>query len=466
MSADAGDPRDPPPEQPLEDSAPEPDSDDPPPEHPPDDTTSESVPDELPPEESPEEPAPEPRPWDDIEVPELEEAAAARAATESVYPEASRPRRRRSRLGLLAGLLILAAIGFLIWYFLFRSEDESGGSSEAAAATVAPVSLDFGDQDVGKRSPPQTVTLTNTGARPIGIESIELNGPNRKSFTIAKATTCGPVAPLNEDESCTIAIRFRPTGRGDRTAALVVRVSGVAQPLRVALTGAGVGEPEVALEATRIDLGEIALGADPSTGQTTLTNRGNVALRIEAIELEGAAAGEFEVLAGKKRCAPSRAVKPKGSCTLVVRFRPSEVGGRTATLVVRHDASDSLSQIQLQGVGVGVARGTVSPDGIAFGGVRVNRRSAPETVTFENTGTAAATISSVSLGGEGARHFRIADTTCTPDAKVRPGATCTVDVRFRPRTRGAHAATLVIEANTPAGEHAVELRGRGTRAGG
>jgi hypothetical protein len=307
------------------------------------------------------------------------------------------------------------------------------------------------------------VTLANAGERPLAIDSLALTGKNRRSFTIARATTCEPAAPVNPGESCTIALRFRPTGRGARSATLTVKLAGLPAPLTVALAGDGVGEPEATLGATAIDLGRVELGAEPSSGQTTLTNGGNVGLRIESVELEGLAAADFEVLGGARRCSPGRRVGPGRSCVLAVRFRPAEVGERSASLVVRHDALSGVSQVELQGVGVGVPRASVAPSELAFGAVRVNRRSGAETVTFESTGSAVARVSGISIGGDGARHFRLAGGTCEEGARLRPGETCTVTVRFRPRARGAQEATLVIEANTPAGRHAVELRGRGTR---
>src|SRR5690554_1260971 len=106
-------------------------------------------PPEGPPPETPEgppEPPPAPRPWDEIEVPELEEIRKRPAA--AAPPKPPRPPRRRRRLPLLAGALVLAAIGFLVWYFLFRSDGEP--SATGPRTTLSPAALDFGDQDVGR----------------------------------------------------------------------------------------------------------------------------------------------------------------------------------------------------------------------------------------------------------------------------------------------------------------------------
>jgi hypothetical protein len=375
------------------------------------------------------------------------------------------PPRRGRALRIVATAAFLAVIGFLIWYFAFGSD--GGGESEPAGGgvTLAPRTIDFGDADVGKRGAVQRLTLSNSGAQPAGIASIRIRGRHRRSFAVTRATSCNPEAPLNEADTCSISVRFQPKGRGERDAALVVRFVGGLEPVRARLRGTGLGQPEIVLATTRVDFGDAELGAGPETESTTVRNSGNIPLRFDSIELEGADADDFRIVQGENGCSPKRGLKPRTACTLTVRFTPSAVGERTASLVVRHDAPGSPSTLELAGVGLGRPQGQVKPAELAFGPVRVNRRSAPKTVTLENTGSARLTVQSIALDGENPRDFRIAGGSCEDGARLQPGDTCTVELRFRPRARGKRAATLVFEANTRAGRHTVSLRGTGTRGG-
>lgn len=377
-----------------------------------------------------------------------------------------RPPRRGLRLRIAATALFLAAVGFLIWYFAFNSDD--GGEEQPAVSSLAltPATIDFGDEDVRKRSAVQTLTLTNGGAQPAGIAAIELTGRHRRSFAITKATTCSAEAPLNETDTCTVAVRFQPKGRGERTATLVVRFVGGVEQLASRLRGTGLGEPEIVVETTRLEFGEVELGSGPVTESTTVRNRGNVPLRFESLDLEGPAAGNYRLVQRDNGCTPRRGLRPGQACTLTVRFTPGEVGERTATLVVRHDAAGSPTTLELAGIGLGRPQGRLSPGDVGFGQVRVNRRSDAKTVTLENSGSATLTVAGVSLDGEDPRDFRIAGGSCDEGTTLEPGATCTVELRFRPRTRGRHAATLVVEADTRARRHTADLRGTGIRRQG
>src|SRR5207249_2368442 len=50
------------------------------------------------------------------------------------------------------------------------------GTGVAPAATLSPTSLTFSSQDVGTRSAPQAVTLSNSGSGPLSISSIAITG--------------------------------------------------------------------------------------------------------------------------------------------------------------------------------------------------------------------------------------------------------------------------------------------------
>ena len=120
--------------------------------------------------------------------------------------------------------------------------DDAANSPQTIALTgtgtvveLSPTSLDFPGQRVGTISPPQTVTLTNTGSTPLNIQGIAISGDNFGDFI--ETTTCGSSVPANS--SCTIDVRFRPTATGERTASLKVRHDGGgAQPVKLKGTGA------------------------------------------------------------------------------------------------------------------------------------------------------------------------------------------------------------------------------------
>jgi hypothetical protein len=104
----------------------------------------------------------------------------------------------------------------------------------ATVVDLSPISVNFGDQKVGRTSRPQTVTLSNTGSTPLSIRGIGIMGSNFGDFIAT--TTCGSSVPANS--SCTIDVRFAPTATGSRTASVKVRHDGGGdQPIRLKGTG-------------------------------------------------------------------------------------------------------------------------------------------------------------------------------------------------------------------------------------
>jgi len=54
--------------------------------------------------------------------------------------------------------------------------------------TLSPAALEFGNQVRGTTSPPQVVTVNNTGAAPLQITSISRGGSNPNQFTHTNET--------------------------------------------------------------------------------------------------------------------------------------------------------------------------------------------------------------------------------------------------------------------------------------
>jgi hypothetical protein len=100
-------------------------------------------------------------------------------------------------------------------------------------------SLAFGGRPVGTTSPPQVVTVANTGTAPLVINNIVLGGANPGQF--AQTNTCGAAFPatLAAGTNCTINVTFRPTSVGVKSASLTVRVAAPATNQSVTLGGTG-----------------------------------------------------------------------------------------------------------------------------------------------------------------------------------------------------------------------------------
>jgi hypothetical protein len=96
--------------------------------------------------------------------------------------------------------------------------DAWGVPASVPLASLSATSLAFALQPVGKTSPAQVVTLSNTGKVALSIASIAISGADSSDFS--SSTKCG--ASLAAGASCTISVSFAPHAFGTRTAKLVV----------------------------------------------------------------------------------------------------------------------------------------------------------------------------------------------------------------------------------------------------
>ena len=125
------------------------------------------------------------------------------------------------------------------------------------------------------------------------------------------------------------------------------------------------------------------------------------------------------------------------------------VGGPAATVSA---GGGSTSSWVIQGKLASANRVSL-PTTLNFGNAaRVSSRS----VTMKNLGTAARTISGVTL--KGSRNFtKMASSTCKAGLVLDIGKTCKVDVKFRP---GVRPSTATLTITDDVGAHTVNLKGR------
>jgi hypothetical protein len=96
-----------------------------------------------------------------------------------------------------------------------------------------------------------------------------------------------------------------------------------------------------------------------------------------------------------------------------------------------------------------------SPGSLTFADQAVNTTSAAQTVTVTNSGTATASITGVTAGGDFAQ-------TSTCGTSLAAGANCTVSVTFRPTASGTRTGTLTLTGNQSDNPTTVALSGTGT----
>jgi hypothetical protein len=339
-------------------------------------------------------------------------------------------------------LVLLLVVAAVVYFVLIRS---SGGSK--GEVRVSPVAVDFGDQDLGKRSAVQMVTVENDRSDSADIASIGIQGQDTGDFAVTEETTCSPQHALAGKGSCSIGVRFRPKVREARVAALVVRLAGRDEPLRVELRGTGVGTAAVVLETTRLDLGGVLVGKS-RTRSFQLTNAGNAPLAITELGIQGGDATSFR-LAKPTDCSNEAKLKAGASCTIAVTFAPKAAGEAAATLGIVHDAQGSPSEVDLRGEGKGRAVPELSKKALDFGRLDVGARGQPASVTLTNAGTGPFTIASVTIAGSNPSDFVLGSGAgCAAGLRLDAGASCTLQVVFMPQSPGDRSATLEVRAGT------------------
>ncbi|MBY0241349.1 MAG: choice-of-anchor D domain-containing protein, partial [Burkholderiaceae bacterium] len=102
---------------------------------------------------------------------------------------------------------------------------------------------------------------------------------------------------------------------------------------------------------------------------------------------------------------------------------------------------------------------TLAPTALAFGGTTVGQASTPLSTTLTNSGNAALNISTVAVGGANPGDFAISGGNCAAGTSVAAGASCDVQLTFRPSGAGARGAALNISHNATGGASSVALSG-------
>lgn len=307
----------------------------------------------------------------------------------------------------------------------------------------SPTAISFGNQLIGTTSASQTVTLTNTGN--LGLNAtIAITGTNYTDFAETNTCTNTTVAPQT---SCSISVTFTPSLNGAETATVTITDNAPGSSHSLSLSGTGFpGGPAVALSPTSLTFLTTVLKSSSAPQNVTLTNVGTQTLAITSIT----ASGDFSQI---NTCNSS--VAAGANCTISVTFTPTKIKTRTGTLSIADNALGSPQTVSLSGVGTQVQ---LSPASLNFGTVTVGSASSPQTGTVTNVGSSPLTIQKVSFTGADPQDFSQTNN-CT--GSLAKGASCTVNVTFKPTATGARTANLAITDPGGGSPQLVPLSGTG-----
>jgi len=262
------------------------------------------------------------------------------------------------------GGVILTAIKSGVTQMMFLNGLLNPFQLDDIAAYLAPQpalsaeSIDFAPQAVGTASAPQTVTLQNPGGVNLVVTSVVLGGANASDFALSG--NCGQGSVLQSTTiaqaggQCSVGLRFQPTAPGSRSAAVTLNYAGTTTfPSTQTIVLTGVANAQLVAQATlsdtALDFGETRVGDASLPALIRMGNPGTGPLTLGTLTLAGAAAADFR-LAGS--CVGLASLAPGQQCTIEIRFVPTDLELRTATLQITHNASGSPSFVALSGIGI------------------------------------------------------------------------------------------------------------------
>lgn len=311
------------------------------------------------------------------------------------------------------------------------------------AAGFYPPLLDFGDQNVGTQSAPQTATLVNAGSTPLPVTQIGIGGTNATDFS--QTNNCPASVPVGG--SCQVQVVFAPQTAGNKSASLNVTYTGPGSPQSVLLGGTGVAVSTVSLTPSNLTFPLRIVDTTSPPQTATLANTGSLSVNISSITAQAP-------FSQTNNC-PS--VLPVGqSCQIQVTFRPTQNGAAMGTLSVTDDAMNSPQTVTLSGQGTTI---TYSPIGVNFGQQKVGTSSNPVPVTLSNKGTVTLNISKIVIGGTDPGDF---SQTNNCGSSVPAGGQCTIQVTFTPTQKGSRSAKVQVYDNVEPNPQEVVLGGTGT----
>ena len=228
----------------------------------------------------------------------------------------------------------------------------------ASGVCVTPKSLAFGNVRIGTTSSSQTITIRNT--QTTTATGISFTVPAQFVRPLLTGGSCPLTATfsLTAGNSCTINIQFRPTAPGGAVNAQMTftRTGGVVIGSPVTLSGNGVqfsfalNAPSGVTLATILGIPTLNFGSRTTGSQTdavlTVTNTSASSFTFGANTVSNLTGQTFTIQADS--CS-NATVASNGSCSITVRFRPTNNNLRVGTVTLVDSTGATMQTIALSG---------------------------------------------------------------------------------------------------------------------
>jgi len=236
----------------------------------------------------------------------------------------------------------------------------SGNGTAAPAPNISfnPASVVFNDVVFGNSSPPDNVTISNTGNAGLDVSSVSLDDNTNFFLDVNGGPNgCGSTPfSIAMGGSCTVSVAFTPGSVASFGATLTVASNDPDTPsATVSLSGNGTAAPAPNISVpAMVDLGSVVVNASSAPTEVAISNVGNLVLNVSSIALDAATDFALDLGGGSNPCgggAPT--IAGGGNCTVTVVFAPTSVGVLLDNLTITSDDPDEGTvKVLLSGTGL------------------------------------------------------------------------------------------------------------------
>jgi hypothetical protein len=198
----------------------------------------------------------------------------------------------------------------------------------------------------------------------------------------------------------------------------------------------------------------IPVGTNSGPQNVTLTNAGTAP--VGPLNVSSQDPSQFPI--DNDGCSGAT-LRPGTSCALAVSFRPASTATQVSNLVVSAPGAPQLLQIPMTGSGMTqISAIDLSPNFYDFGSLEIGPLGAAAAFTVRNTGNTPANINNVSFSAVSPA-YQITNDACT-NTSLKPSATCTFTLQFKPTSPGNYVNTLNVRAGGGVGV-SISIKGIG-----